>query len=212
MATKKLSVMILTSFFIFSGCGYGLYVVQTDKEKNVETQVTATEDSKTGEDEASRYYYTTHSPSPIVLTHADIDKKKVYISRAKETLINFRTMARDTGKRKDEVFIKEVGREANSYVKIYVEPILNDPDAIGNLETKAEIAKLHLLSASLYFELSGYFQSKFYLERLVEQYESDFLSGITIDQMHIGYSTVAEGIKDLQKRIALKQMTTTNNT
>jgi len=210
MAIKRLSVMILTSFFIFSGCGYGLYVVQVDKDKKADTQVTAKE-TKTDENVASRYYYTTHSPSPIILTHADIDKKKVYISRTKETLINFRTLARDTAKRKDDVFVKEIGREANSYVKIYVEPILNDPDAVGNLETKAEIAKLHLLSASLYFELSGYFQSKFYLERLSEQYENDFLSGITINQMHIGYSTIAEGIKDLQKRIALKQMTTTNN-
>ncbi len=212
MAIKKISVMILASFFTLSGCGYGLYFVQMDKEEQVEIQVTAQEESKTGEDEASRYYYTTHSPSPIILTHADIDKKKVYISRAKETLMHFRTMARDTAMRKEEVFIKEVGREANSYVKIYIEPILNDPDAIGNLETKAEIAKLHLLSASLYFELAGYFQSKFYLERLVEQYENDFLSGITIDQMHLGYGTVAEGIKDLQKRISLKQMTTTSNT
>ncbi len=211
MMTKRLSVMILTSFFIFSGCGYGLYVVQMDKEKEAGTQVTATDATKTDEDTTSRYYYTTHSPSPIILTHADIDKKKVYIRRTKETLIHFRTLARDTGKRKDDVFVKEIGREANSYVKIYVEPILNDPDAVGNLETKAEIAKLHLLSASLYFELAGYFQSKFYLERLIEQYENDFLSGITINQMHIGYGTIAEGIKDLQKRIALKQMTSTNN-
>ncbi len=211
MATKKICAMILTSILTLSGCGYGLYFVQMDKEKKVETQVTAKEETKTGEDATSRYYYTTHSPSPIILTHADIDKKKVYISRIKDTLINFRTLARDTGKRKEDIYVKEIGREANSYVKIYVEPILNDPDAVGNLETKAEIAKLHLLSASLYFELAGYFQSKFYLERLVEQYENDFLSGITINQMHIGYGTIAEGIKDLQKRIAMKQMTTTNN-
>jgi len=210
MAIKKICVMILSSILMLSGCGYGLHFVKMDKEKKVGTQVIAKE-TKTGEDATSRYYYTTNSPSPIILTHSDIDKKKVYINRIKETLLNFRTVAHDTAKLEDDVCVKEIGREANSYVKTYVEPILDDPDAVGNLETNAEIAKLHLLSASLYFEMAGYFQSKFYLERLIEQYESDFLSGITINQMHIGYSTVAEGIKGLQKRIALKQMTTTDN-
>ncbi|RLC02693.1 MAG: hypothetical protein DRI57_29840, partial [Deltaproteobacteria bacterium] len=125
-----------------------------------------------------------------------------------EALINFCLIARDTGRRENELFVKEIGREANSFVKIYVEPIVNDSEAVRNLKTKAEIAKLQFLSASLYFELAGYFQAKFYLERLSGQYESDFLSSVTMNQMHMSYSTVAEGITDLQKRIALKQMTT----
>ena len=203
--TRKI-IMMMVSAFIFSGCGYVL--VRVDQDKNASNPVAVTEETLE-EGVTSRYYYTTQSPSPISLTHADIANKKVYIERVKETLMQFRVIARDISKREDELFVKEIGREANSYVKNYVEPIINDPDAVGNLETRAEIAELHLLSASLYFELAGYFQAKFYLERLTGQYENDFLSSITIDQLHMGYSTVSEGIQDLQKKIALKQMTST---
>ena len=203
--TRKI-IMMMVSAFIFSGCGYVL--VHVDQDKNASNPVAVTEETL-DKGVKSRYYYTTQSPSPIALTHTDIANKKVYIERAKETLMQFRVIARDISKREDELFVKEIGREANNYVKNYVEPIINDPDAVGNLETRAEIAKLHLLSASLYFELAGYFQAKFYLERLTGQYENDFLSSITIDQLHMGYSTVSEGIQDLQKKIALKQMTST---
>jgi hypothetical protein len=206
MTTRRLIITIVASFIILSGCGYSL--VHVDPDEKVAVQVTEKDASDGIDDETSRYYYTTQSPSPIALTHADIAKKKIYISRVKETLINFCLIARDTGRRENELFVKEIGREANSFVKIYVEPIVNDSEAVRNLETKAEIAKLQFLSASLYFELAGYFQAKFYLERLSGQYENDFLSSVTMNQNHMGYSTVAEGITDLQKRIALKQMTT----
>ena len=206
MTTRRLIITIVTSFIILSGCGYAL--VHVDPDENLATQVTEKDESDGVNDETSRYYYTTQSLSHIALTHADIAKKKNYISSVKDTLMNFCLIARDTTRRENELFIKEIGREANSFVKIYVEPIINDSEAVRNLETKSEIAKLQLLSASLYFELGGYFQAKFYLERLSGQYESDFLSSVTMDhQMHLGFSTVADGITDLQKRIALKQLT-----
>ena len=204
MTTRRLIITIVASFIILSGCGYAL--VHVDPDEKVAGQVTEKELPDGLDDGTSRYYYTTQSPSPIALTHADIAKKKIYISRVKETLMNFCLIARDTSRRENELFIKEIGRESNSFVKNYVEPIINDSEAVRNLETKAEIAKLQLLSASLYFELAGYFQAKFYLERLSGQYEIDFLSSVTMDQMHTGYSTVAEGITELQKKIALKQM------
>lgn len=205
MTTRRLIITIVASFIILSGCGYAL--VHVDPDEKLAGQVTEKELPDGLDDGTSRYYYTTQSPSPIALTHADIAKKKLYISRVKETLMNFCLIARDTSRRENELFIKEIGRESNSFVKNYVEPIINDSEAVRNLETKAEIAKLQLLSASLYFELAGYFQAKFYLERLSGQYEIDFLSSVTMDQMHTGYSTVAEGITELQKKIALKQMT-----
>ena len=205
--TRKI-ILMLVSISIFSGCGYVL--VRVDEDRNASIPLVVTEENLDNRSKP-RYYYTTQSPSPVVLTHADIKNKKVYIERAKETLMQFRVIARDLSNQEEEQYVKEIGREANSYVKSYVEPIINDPDAVGHLETRAEIAKLHLLSASLYYELAGYFQAKFYLERLSGQYENDFLSSITIDQLHMGYSTVFEGIQDLQKKIALKQMAATGS-
>ena len=147
-----------------------------------------------------------------MLTHADTDKKKIYINRAKETLMQFRVLARDTRNLKDDFSTEELGREADSYVKNYIEPIINDPDAVRNMEIKAEIAKLQLLSAALYFDLAGYYQAKYYLKRLTEQYESDFLSSVTIDQMDIDFNTLAEGIEGLQRMISSKQTVNTENT
>ena len=203
MTTRRRLIMFLASFIILSGCGYSL--VHVDSDEKADVQVTEKIESDGLEDENSRYYYTTQAPSQIALTHADIAKKKQYIGSVKDTLMNFRLIASDTTRRENELFIKETGREANSFVKTYVEPIINDPEAVRNLETKAEIAKLQLLSASLYYELSGYFQAKFYLERLSERYQSDFLSSVTVDEMQMGYSTLSEAIAGLQKKITLKQ-------
>ncbi len=206
---RILITMILSSIFFFSGCGYGLYFVHGPETQEEVQVVTENEDSV--KDESSQYYYATYLVDPIMLEHVDLAKKKAYIKNVKETLVNFYKVARDTHRRQNDNFIKELGREVNNYVKIYIEPVINDPEAVENLETRPEIAKLHLLSASLYFDLSGYYQAKFYLERLSERYESEFLSSITIDQMNIGYSTVAEGVKGLKEKISLKHMARIEN-
>ncbi len=212
MTMKKIVLLMMTSFFFLSGCGYGLYVVQVDPGETETTPITTKDESEEAGDITSQYYGSNKSQDPVILTHADIDKKKVYISRAKEMLMQFRILARDTRKLKDDTSVKELGREANSYVKNYIEPIISDPDATENLETKAEIARLYLLSAALYFDLAGYYQAKYYLNRLTEQYEGDFLSSVTIDQMGIGFNTLAEGIEDLKNRISSKQTVSTENT
>jgi len=206
MTIRKKIVTIIASFFFVSGCGYGLYFVKVDPGEEVTTPITTKGEADEAGDQTNRYYYSGRSQSPVILTHADTDKKKVYINRAKETLMQFRVLARDTRNLKDDFSTKELGREADSYMKNYIEPIINDPDAVGNMEIKAEIAKLQLLSAALYYDLAGYYQARYYLKKLTEQYENDFLSSVTIDQMDIGFNTLAEGIDGLQKMISSKEI------
>ena len=201
----------MASFFFVSGCGYGLYFVKVDPGEEVATPITTKSESDESGDRTAQYY-SGRTQSPVMLTHADIDKKKAYINRAKEILMQFRVLARDTCNLKDDKDTQELGREADSYVKNYIEPIINDPDAVGNAEIKAEIAKLQLLSAVLYFDLAGYYQAEYYLRRLTEQYEADFLSSVTIDQMDIGFNTLAEGIDGLKKMISSKQPVNTEST
>ena len=100
--------------------------------------------------------------------------------------------------------IEEIGQEANKYIKMYVEPIIFDHNAIENLETKAEIAKLHLLSAFLYFDLAGYYQSSYYLNRLNGRFGTEYLSTITTEHRDYDFNTLAEGIEDLEREIAIK--------
>jgi len=205
MVTRKTVMLVLGALLYFSGCGYGLYFVHVDPEEGSETRITKSDIPKESGELNAQHYYNTHSQNPVILTHADIEKKKVYIQKADEALKHFYLVACDTRKRGNISSLNELGREANRYVKIYVEPILNDAGAIENMETRAEVAKLYLVTASLYYELAGYYQAKYYLTELTERFGKAFLLGITTDNKESGYSTVAEGIEYLERRISLKQ-------
>ncbi len=209
METRKRIFMSWIMLFLFAGCGYGVYFVHSDPNQEATEKITTSDSSDVSDDLIARYYYTTSSPDPVILTFAEIEKKKIYIQNAKETLQHFHRIAHDIHKRKDVLSTEELGREANIYIKAYVEPVLNDPEAFENSETRAEMARLYLLSSSLYYELDGYYQAKYYLKQLTDRFGIDFLSGISVEQTDTGFNTVAEGVDYLQKKISLKQIAKT---
>lgn len=196
MGTRKIITMLMIVFFFFCGCGYRIRLVRVEPEKK-STTITKNEPK-------FQYYDAPSSVNPVTLTYADIETKKVYIQKVSETLKNFFLVARDLKKRKDISNIKELGFEASSYIKHYVEPILDDAGVIDNLGIKAEVAKLYLECAYLFYELAGYYQARYYLRQLVYDFESSFMLGITTDQIYTGFNTVAEGIEYLNKMVSLE--------
>jgi len=196
MGTRKIITMLMIVFFFFCGCGYRIRLVRVEPEKKP-TTITKNEPK-------FQYYDAPSSVNPVTLTYADIETKKVYIQKVSETLKNFFLVARDLKKRKDISNIKELGFEASSYIKHYVEPILDDAGVIDNLGIKAEVAKLYLECAYLFYELAGYYQARYYLRQLVYDFESSFMLGITTDQIYTGFNTVAEGIEYLNKMVSLE--------
>jgi len=157
---------------------------------------------------APRDYATISWLSPVVLTYADIDKKKDYILSTKKSLKRFLVITRDFRTSRDNVNIEEIGREANSFIEIYVEPIINDPGALSNVETRLETAKLHLLCAMLYHDLAGYNQSKKYLDLIHRRYGKDpAMLDLSIDPMDIGFNTLSAGIQELENKLSAQGVT-----
>ena len=80
MKVLKIIIIVMTSSFFCSGCGYGLYFVKVDPGEEVTTPITKKDESKHDGILTSRYYATIETQSPVLLAHADIDKKKIYIT------------------------------------------------------------------------------------------------------------------------------------
>ncbi|MBC2695695.1 MAG: hypothetical protein HF982_10560 [Desulfobacteraceae bacterium] len=195
MQSKKMILITIVSLFLFSACGYNVVFKPIDlKKKFVHDVFLEPPDSKKK---------LTVPVIPMILPYRDIKKKKIYIQSTKNTLKLFASIADNAGKREESLGIREeLCREARKYIKIYVKPILNDSEAIQHLETKLEIAKLHLLTVILYFDLALYNQAQDYLNLINKRYGDDLaVLDIIIDQTDIGFSTIAEGIKDLQNQI-----------
>ena len=217
--------MITISFFIFSACGYDIalepinskrkfsYNILVDppdsKKKLTDSEISEKNPKKTASLKPENVH-TKNLPNPIILTHADIKKKKAYIQNTKKIIKLFLLIADDTGKRKKILATADdIGHEAMKYIEIYVKAIVNDSEAINHIETKLEITKLHLLTAILYFHIAQYDQAQNYLNLIHKRYGSDMaLLDTTIDKMDVGYNTLSEGVKDLQDRVSIQKRVT----
>lgn len=210
----------MVSLFFFSACGYDvvfkpidskkkfvydIFFVPPDSKKKLTEPVIPKESSKKATT-PKKYSTTEKWSNQMILPYRDIKKKKKYIRSTKKNLKLFALIADNANKREEATGSrKELCREAKKYIEIYVKPILNDSEAIQHLETKLEIAKLHLLTVILYFDLALYNQAQDYLNLINRRYGNDLaFLGTTIDQTDIGFSTLAEGVKDLQKKILLQ--------
>lgn len=205
MEIRKTILVITVSCMILSGCTYDLFVVRSGSKKKPETpKMTNHTSSKINRAKVQDYDMISFQ-NPIILTHTDIEKKKIYILTAKETLKLFRLIADDTLRRGKTLSLDELGREAHKYMEMYVKPLINDSEAYENSETKIEIAKLHVLGAFLYFDIGGYNKVRQYLDLIHTRYGKDsYLLGITINQKDIGFTTLADGIKELQTKLSVQ--------
>ncbi len=203
MKTKKTILMVTASFMIFLGCTYDFIYVRGGSKNKAETpKITNYIPPPRIHRITPVDYHTMALPNPIILTRMNIKKKKEYISNAKETLKLFRLVVCDTRTREKTLSVHELGREAHKYMEMYVKPIMNDSEAIENSETKIETATLHLFCAFLYFDIAGYNNVTQYLDLINTRYGKDsYLLSMRIDQKDIGFATLAQGVKELQKRL-----------
>ncbi len=204
MQKRKAIITVTILLLSFSGCGYSLYIGRDDSGNKKQRSIEKVAISGESDDIEPRYYLADTFPNPVILTHAGMTRKKAYIENAYATLMDFHSVVVDIKKRGKPSMLKEIGHEVNTYIVNYVEPVLNDREAIENLESRAEIAKLYLTTAYLYYDLGGYYRAKYYLRQLNERVEDSFLWGITTNEMNSEFHTVAEGVAFLNKQISLK--------
>ena len=141
-------------------------------------------------------------PWKIMPTKADVKVKNKHIQDITRMLVSYHSVLSNTKTYHPESNLDDLSIEVNKYIYMFVNPILNDNYEDDNIETNVLVAKLHFVVISLYFNIANQKQAREYLQLFHQRYGNykDF-SDLTINSMDIGYSTIGEGLKELEQRV-----------
>lgn len=151
-------------------------------------------------------------PEQPVLGHLNTGQKNQYLANVKQNLINFRTTAVDLQSHQPPRPVDEEPAgcrregfhcEVIRYVEVYVMPILNDAEALQNLETRLEVAKVNLLSAYALYETGSYGKARKLLKLYDKRYRKDVsIETAMVDRREMEFATLGEGAGVLRTRLA----------
>ncbi|MCD4689206.1 MAG: hypothetical protein K8R55_07740 [Desulfuromonadaceae bacterium] len=150
-------------------------------------------------------------PEQLVLDHMNTIQKTQYLKDVKQNLINFRTTVVDLQSHRPprqpneepagcqhEGFHCEVAR----YVEVHVMPILNDGEALQNLETRLEVAKVNLLSAYALYETGSIGQARKLLKIYDKRYRKDVsIQTAMIDSRDMEFATLGKAAQNLRSKL-----------
>ena len=141
-------------------------------------------------------------PWKIMPTKGDFQVKQKHIQDITRMLVSYHSVLLNTKTYHPESNQDDLSIEVNKYIYMYVNPILNDTYENDNVEINVLVAKLHFVVISLYFNIDNKKQVREYLQLFHQRYGNykDF-SDLTLDSNDIGYSTLGEGIKELEQRV-----------
>jgi hypothetical protein len=138
---------------------------------------------------------------PVIPKHIDIKAKQKYVQNVKASLKLYSQVIMDIKYYHDRRNYKELAGEIDKYVKIYVKGILLDSELNGSLDTRVEIAKIHLFVISMYLDIDYHDRAWEYLKLFRTQYESDkYLLDMTLNSGDIDYPTLGTGMRELEAR------------
>jgi hypothetical protein len=140
-------------------------------------------------------------PRPAEVSHFDITTKQAHINNVKKTLEIFRASARDLRSRQKPEELRQLTGQAEHYIKLQVQPLVEDFEADSNLTTRVEIAKLQLLSGMVILELDQPEWKLYKMLRTMEQRYSDQpdVLNAAIDRNEFGFSTIGDGMRSLEE-------------
>lgn len=142
---------------------------------------------------------------PVIPKYIDIKTKQEYVQHVKASLKLYNQVILDIKKYHDRRNYKELAKEIDEYVTTYVKSILLDSELNGSIDTRVEIAKIHLFVISLYLDIDYYDQANEYLGLFQTLYDNDnYLLDMTLNSRDIGYSTLGAGMRLLEERILRK--------
>jgi len=141
-------------------------------------------------------------PWKIIPTKVDVKVKHKYIQDITRMLISYHGVLSNTKTYHPESNLDDLSIEVDKYIYMFVNPILNDTYEDDNMEMNVLVVKLHFVVISLYFNIDNKKQVREYLQLFHQRYGNykDF-SDLTLDSTDIGYSTLGEGIKELEQRV-----------
>jgi hypothetical protein len=93
--------------------------------------------------------------------------------------------------------------EVARYIEVYAMPILNDGEALQNLETRLEVAKVNILSAYALYETGSYSQAR----RLLKMYDKHYSKDVSIrmamiDSREMEFSTLGKAAQNLRPKLS----------
>jgi hypothetical protein len=138
---------------------------------------------------------------PVIPKHIDIKAKQKYVQTVKTSLKLYNQVILDIKNYHGRHNYKELAEEIDKYVNIYVKGILLDSELNGNLDTRVEIAKIHLFVVSMYLDIDYYDRAWEYLKLFHTQYDSDnYLLDMTLNSRDIDYPNLGTGMRTLEAR------------
>jgi hypothetical protein len=139
--------------------------------------------------------------APLVSIDVDEAAKLDYLSNLKNRLKDYHEVAVDIKYYHDRTNFKELAAMIDEYIAAYIDDILLDADASGNIDIEIEIAKIHLVVIALYFDIGYQMKAVKYLESFHNRYHADtYLLEKTLNPKDIGYSSLGQGMKVLEQR------------
>jgi len=139
--------------------------------------------------------------APLVSIDVDDAAKLEYLQNVKNSLKDYHEVVVDLKYYHDRTHFKELAQMIDKYVETYIDDILLNADPPGNIDIEIETAKIHLVVTSIYFDLGYQIKAVQYLESFHERYHADtYLLEKTLNPKDIGYSSLGQGMKILEKR------------
>ena len=173
MVVKIIAIVVGTLSFIHFGCA-----------------------SKTGMEEELL------SSGPVISIDVDDKVKLEYLQNIKNSLKLYSQVILDLKYYHPRTNFRELANEIDKYVETYVDDILMDYDSVSSIDIGVEIAKIHLLVTSIYFDIGYNIRTLKYLELFHDHYQDDeYLLEKALDPRDIGYSSLGQGMRILEKKV-----------
>ncbi len=138
---------------------------------------------------------------PVIPKYIDIKVKQEYVKNVKASLKLYNQVILDIKYYHDRHNYKELAKEIDKYVKVYVKSILLDSELNGSMDTRVEIAKIHLFVISMYLDIDYDDRAWEYLKLFHALYDSDkYLLDMTLNSGDIDYPTLGTGMRLLEER------------
>jgi hypothetical protein len=142
------------------------------------------------------------SAGSIISIDVDDKVKLEYLENIKNSLKLYRQVILDVRYYHPRSNFKELASEIDKYVETYIDDILIEYDSVGSIDISVEIAKIHLLVTSIYFDLGYNIRTLKYLELFHDHYHDDkYLLEKALDPRDIGYSSLGQGMRILEKKV-----------
>lgn len=149
-------------------------------------------------------------PKQTIPANIDIQAKRKHMHNLQSTLLLYNTLIDNIKLYHPKSNLNSLATELDKYINTYVEPLLIDYDLTKSNETSAEIAKLYLILASLYYKLDDKNQVRKYIRLFQTRYgENKDYFDLTMNSTNIGYSTLGEGIRELAEKVDYRNRSST---